>query len=177
MPTNIEIKAQASDWDAQLHKAQALASSREELVQEDIFFNCLQGRLKLRMLGDGKACLIFYRRPDVAGPKASEYEIIPVADSRAMLKVFSSAMGEFCRVYKRRTVFHCGQTRIHFDDVKGLGHFIELEVVLDVSQTQTEGQAIAQDLMAQLGIQSTDLIESAYADLLLALSTRSMTGK
>lgn len=188
MPINIEIKARISDWDAQIRKVKLLASSHEELIQEDVFFNCPQGRLKLRMLGSaadgcgahghavhardravraqgGNDYLVFYRRPDISGPKASEYEMAPIADTGAILHLLSSALGESYRVRKRRMVFHFGQTRIHFDEVEGLGRFIELEVVLKAEQTQAEGQAIAGELMGRLGIEAEDLIEGAYADL------------
>ena len=43
---------------------------------------------------------------------------------------------------------------------------MELEVVLRAEQSPAEGQAIAADLMAQLGIQEQNLIEVAYIDLL-----------
>ena len=59
-----------------------------------------------------------------------------------------------------------GQTRIHLDDVKGLGHFMELEVVLKPGQTDDEGEAIAKNLMQQLGVEGKDLIGAAYIDLL-----------
>jgi predicted adenylyl cyclase CyaB len=59
-----------------------------------------------------------------------------------------------------------GQTRVHLDDVDGLGQFMELEVVLRDGQSDAQGQAIANDLMKKLGIESTDLIEGAYMDLL-----------
>ena len=36
----------------------------------------------------------------------------------------------------------------------------------DQDQTDAEGQAIAEDLMRQLGIQEGDLIETAYMDML-----------
>lgn len=58
-----------------------------------------------------------------------------------------------------------GQTRIHLDDVVGLGKFMELEVVLKPGQTDAQGQAEAELLMAKLGIKETDLIDSAYMDM------------
>ena len=62
-----------------------------------------------------------------------------------------------------------GNTRIHLDQVEGLGPFMELEVVLGPGQSDAEGQAIATELMETLGIAETDLIEVAYIDLLEGL--------
>jgi len=59
-----------------------------------------------------------------------------------------------------------GQTRVHCDEVDGLGHFMELEVVMKENQSAVEGEEIAKDLMSKLGIEETDLIEGAYIDLL-----------
>ena len=61
-----------------------------------------------------------------------------------------------------------GQTRVHCDEVEGLGDFMELEVVLNDNQTTQEGQDIAEDLMAKLGIDKSKLISGAYMDLLEA---------
>jgi adenylate cyclase class IV len=52
--------------------------------------------------------------------------------------------------------------------VKGLGSFVEFEVVLRERQSPQEGHRIALDLMARLGLREEDLIEGAYADLLAA---------
>jgi adenylate cyclase class IV len=43
---------------------------------------------------------------------------------------------------------------------------MELEVVLRDGQGDAEGQAIAQGLMASLGVEKSDLLEGAYMDLL-----------
>jgi predicted adenylyl cyclase CyaB len=69
-------------------------------------------------------------------------------------------------VRKTRYLYLAGQTRIHLDDVEGLGHFMELEVVLRADQSDAEGQAIAEDLMVRLGVRKDDLLEGAYMDLL-----------
>ena len=84
MPENIEIKARARCWDHQRGIASAMADSTEELVQEDIFFACPRGRLKLRVFEDGQAELIAYQRKDAAGPKPSSYEIVTVTDPAAL---------------------------------------------------------------------------------------------
>jgi predicted adenylyl cyclase CyaB len=69
-------------------------------------------------------------------------------------------------VKKNRYLYMVGQTRIHLDEVEGLGHFMELEVVMREGQSDAEGQAIAEDLMRRLGIREDALIEGAYMDLL-----------
>jgi len=59
-----------------------------------------------------------------------------------------------------------GQTRIHIDEVEGLGSFLELEVVLQEGQQPEEGMAIATALMEKLGVKKKDLIAGAYIDLI-----------
>ena len=59
-----------------------------------------------------------------------------------------------------------GQTRVHLDRVEGLGEFVELEVILRPDQDEGEGVAIAQGLMARLGIAEGQLVHVAYIDLM-----------
>lgn len=167
MPENIEIKAKASDWENQLKKAMAFCDGEENLIQEDVFFNCPEGRLKLRILEDGKeSYLVFYRRKDQAGPKSSRYETASVPDPVSMRALLSKALGEGKTVKKRRIVLLAGRTRIHFDEVESLGKFIELEVCLKPGQSPQEGEAVARDLMNRLGIGGSDLLEGAYVEML-----------
>ncbi|MES1263234.1 MAG: class IV adenylate cyclase, partial [Peristeroidobacter soli] len=76
--------------------------------------------------------------------------------------------GQIGRIRKYRTLFLVGRTRVHLDRVEGLGHFLELEVVLAGDEPASEGVREAGELMDRLGIQSTQLIEGAYLDLMLA---------
>jgi adenylate cyclase class IV len=55
---------------------------------------------------------------------------------------------------------------VHLDQVEGLGHFMELEVVLRPDQREDDGPAIAQALMRQLGIPPSALLAGAYIDLI-----------
>jgi adenylate cyclase class IV len=54
------------------------------------------------------------------------------------------------------------------DRVEGLGHFLELEVMLVDDEPAERGVREAGDLMDRLGIHPGQLIEGAYLDLLLA---------
>jgi predicted adenylyl cyclase CyaB len=78
----------------------------------------------------------------------------------------SLALGVRGVVRKKRTLYLVGQTRLHLDEVEGLGEFVELEVVLRHGQSDLEGQQIARELMTRLAIREQDLLEGAYMDML-----------
>lgn len=167
MPANIEIKARIRDLSALQQAAAELSDTPCQVIpQVDTFFNCPTGRLKLRELSPQHAQLVYYHRPDVTGPKLSEYHIFETADPEGLKYILSQAYGIRGVVSKTRHLYLVGQTRIHLDEVEGLGWFVELEVVLAPGQADAEGQAIAGHLMQQLGIQPSDLVDSAYMDLL-----------
>ncbi len=167
MPRNIEIKARVAD-PARMLDAILKVADRGPTVfaQDDTFFACPNGRLKLRTFAEGEGQLIFYRRDDVGGPKLSEFFITATAEPDALRGLLSLAYGVVGRVKKTRTLCFAGATRIHLDDVEGLGHFLELEVVLAPGQSMDYGDAIARDLMAKLSIDASSLMTGAYVDLL-----------
>ena len=167
MPSNIEIKARARSFEEIKSRAEALSDTPVEVIpQEDIFFNTPRGRLKLRLLPGERGQLIYYTRPDREGPKRSDYQLFHTADPENLKRVLELAYGVRGTVRKTRYLYRVGQTRVHLDDVEGLGQFMELEVVLRDGQGDAEGQAIAQSLMASLGVEKSDLLEGAYMDLL-----------
>ena len=166
MPVNVEIKARARAWASQVKAGLALADRIERLAQADTFFNCANGRLKLRQQRGKDNYLVFYRRAQAKGPKASAYTLVAVADAAETKRDLSRLLGVTKRVFKQRLVCHAGRTRIHFDEVRGLGRFIELEVVLKPGEPAAAGRREAAALMRALGIKRADLLAGAYADLL-----------
>jgi adenylate cyclase class IV len=171
MASNIEIKARLSRKQALHLQTEALSRSSlapEILHQTDTFYNVSSGRLKLRELENGCAELIAYERPDHTGPKLSSYVCCPCSDPKSLHEALSRSVGVRGVVEKRRQVIHIGQTRLHLDEVFGLGDFFELEVVLRENQSPEEGEAIALELMAAFGVESESLIDVAYIDLLEA---------
>jgi predicted adenylyl cyclase CyaB len=166
MARNVEIKARIESINSIFPRAAALADEGPvEIIQDDTFFACRNGRLKLRAFSSDKGELIFYRRADQSGPKTCFYVISPTTSPDTLRETLSLAYGQVGRVRKNRTLFLVGRTRIHLDRVEGLGDFLELEVVLADGESVETGEAIARDLMEKLGIQQDKLIERAYVDL------------
>jgi len=167
MARNIEIKAHVESIEALAPRAAAIADEGPiEIIQDDTFFRCDSGRLKLRVFSRQEGELIFYRRANQRGPKESFYLRSPTSAPDTLRESLSQAYGQVGRVQKHRTLFLVGRTRVHLDNVKGLGHFLELEVVLNEGELAEAGIREAQNLMARLGIESSQLVEGAYVDLL-----------
>jgi adenylate cyclase len=167
MPRNIEIKAHIDSIAALEPRVAALARHGPELIeQDDTFFHCPHGRLKLRTFADGRGELIAYDRPDELAPKPSSYSIVPVADPATLRATLARALGEAGRVKKQRLLFLVGRTRMHLDHVDGLGEYLELEVVLRDGEAAASGVDEAYSLLMQLGVQPASLIAGAYIDLL-----------
>ena len=167
MPRNSEIKARLTDPDAAHAAAVRLSGGPPQAIsQRDVFFHVADGRLKLRILGDGTGELIRYHRPNVAGVRTSEYRIARTANPDVLLEILSGVLGVAGEVRKVRSLYVIGQTRVHIDRVDGLGDFLEFEVVLRPEQSEADGTRIAEELLADFGIARAALIGEAYVDLL-----------
>lgn len=167
MSTNIEFKAELADLESAHATARNLSGKGPEILrQTDVFFPCPHGRLKLRTFDDNHGELIFYERVDAPGPRRSNYQIARTADPYTLLEILQHVSAVSGTVEKVRSLYMVGQTRIHIDQVKGLGSFLEIEVVLKEEQSDAEGLHIAETLAKEFGIVENHLIHVAYVDLL-----------
>ncbi|MFK8050691.1 MAG: class IV adenylate cyclase [Halioglobus sp.] len=167
MARNIEIKVKIDAIENCKARAEKLADRGPvEIVQEDLFFACNEGRLKLRIIDGTAAQLIAYRRSDTSGPKLSEYKIYETDQPTVLRDALEMSNGILGSVSKVRILYIVGRTRIHIDSVQGLGEFLELEVVLSDTDTEEEGMAEARILIEKLGVDQDKLVQGAYFDLL-----------
>ncbi|HYD97237.1 MAG TPA: class IV adenylate cyclase [Noviherbaspirillum sp.] len=167
MARNIEIKARVGSVSALAEKLNPMATEAPcTIFQDDTFFTCDNGRLKLRVFAPGSGQLIFYQRQDTQGPKESFYVLSETSSPDSLREALSLAYGVAGRVRKNRLLYLVGRTRVHLDAVEGLGQFMELEVVLKDDETAEAGVQEAELLMQRLGIHPSQLIEGAYVDLL-----------
>jgi predicted adenylyl cyclase CyaB len=75
-----------------------------------------------------------------------------------------------------RTLYRVGQTRVHIDEVEGLGEFLELEVVLKPGQSEQEGKSIVAMLLTDFGIDKQQIVAEAYVDLITRQTALASTG-
>jgi predicted adenylyl cyclase CyaB len=167
MARNVEIKAAVQSTKDFLERVKKLTDSLPEILeQDDTFFNCDNGRLKLRDFLNGTGELLFYNRSNAEGPKTCDYEMVPIEAVDSIRRILNQAYGQSGRVRKHRMVYMVGRTRVHLDQVENLGTFMELEVVLNEGESEAVGQSEARELMAALGIDDSALIDRPYVDLL-----------
>ena len=92
MARNIEIKTRISNMDEMLIRVSGLADHGPiEILQDDTFFLCSNGRLKLRILSEKEGQLIFYKRLDRSGPKESFYIISRTTSPDTLRDVLTTA--------------------------------------------------------------------------------------
>jgi adenylate cyclase class IV len=88
-----------------------------------------------------------------AAPKESFYLRSPTTAPEVLRESLTLAYGRTGHVEKHRTLFLAGRTRIHLDRVSGLGHFLELEVVLEENEPFEAGVREAVNFGKQAGKQ------------------------
>jgi adenylate cyclase, class 2 len=165
MSQNLELKARIASVSDAVRIAHRLKAQRKGIVrQRDIYYKVSRGRLKLRIINNRLAELIFYNRPNKKGRRYSDYVILPVSNVRLANELCTAAFGQKVVVEKERRLFLYKNSRIHFDEVRGLGTFIEFEVL--VMHGKQQAQKLLELLSVEFGIQRTATVAASYSDLL-----------
>jgi predicted adenylyl cyclase CyaB len=173
---NLELKVHSSAGDNQRaiqHLRSVGASEPVTLFQRDTYLNVSSGRLKVREITSpavSSAELIQYSRPDISGMRLSTYRrtTVELDQVRSLIESLNDALGVRVMVEKNRDVLILGTTRIHLDEVHGLGHFIELETVLGGGEDDERRAKVEYDQIVELlGLGSLEPIPGSYSDLML----------
>jgi adenylate cyclase, class 2 len=166
---NLEIKARTQSHEDLKHQLKKLGAQYiETLLQIDTYYPCKEGRLKIREINGEIAELIAYQRPNVASSKISSYTIqqIPISGLKTEKKKLQNQLGVMVVVEKNRELWKYKNTRIHLDNVAGLGKFLELETVANAisdQQMKVEHKKVADFLH----LKNYATCSLSYSDLLL----------
>lgn len=167
---NIEIKAKCDNPE---RIRQLLEDSSAEIKgvdhQVDTYFSVPKGRLKLRQ-GNIENSLIFYNRPNTAGPKRADVSLFrtDTPGGAQLHETLTGALDVLVVVDKQREIYFIDNVKFHIDTVHGLGNFVEIEAIDETGSLGTEKLQQQCDYYIKLfGITNADLIDVSYSDLLL----------
>jgi adenylate cyclase class IV len=162
---NIESKFRCSEHEAIAARALAAGASDEGFLQQrDQFYEVPRGRLKLRTVEGGGSALIAYEREDTPATRASEYARYATHDLTSLADVLERALPRAGVVEKSRHLLILRNTRIHLDEVVGLGRFVELETVIG-TQSDAEAEREHLDVIELLELGDAKRIAVGYVDL------------
>jgi predicted adenylyl cyclase CyaB len=164
--TNLELKARV----ASLNDAAAIAlacGARYEgfLIQRDTYFRVRAGRLKIRETEGAGAELICYLRDDVAGARVSRYTRDRIQNAELLNGILHESLGILTIVDKKRELFLYRNARIHIDNVRGLGSFVEFEIM---EGDPEESETLMQFLCQAFRIREADIVQGSYSDMISA---------
>ena len=164
MSTNLEIKIKLNSFDELEKDLEKInADFIKVLNQKDIYYKFDKGLLKLRIQND-EAELIRYLRDDSGKDRFSDFEYLylPKENSEDFFdKIFTTE----AVVEKKRRLFMYDNTRIHLDEVKKLGKFLELETL--VIKDKQDAIKRFNFLINKLQIDFKNQIRNSYRDLIL----------
>jgi len=139
------------------------------LHQTDTYFKSPSGRLKLREIADAtgqRAELIWYERTDEAKSRKSDYIVTPIAHPAELIASLKASMGLRGQVIKTRHLLLWHNVRIHLDEVKNLGSFVEFEAVITDGESEETGHQRLVDLCKALFVNQSNYQTKSYAELL-----------
>lgn len=169
MHLNFEFKAKASD----IGRLEKILLEHHPLFigedrQTDTYFRVPSGRLKLRE-GRIENALIHYERSNTAGAKESKVLLYQHRPDRSLKQILSRALGVLVVVDKKRKIYFIDNVKFHFDEVKDLGTFVEVEAIDrdgSIGMEKLKQQCNTYSALLQIG--KNDFMAGSYSDLLLA---------
>jgi adenylate cyclase class 2 len=165
---NFEFKARTTDLEkAEMKLLELSPRFIGEDHQRDTYFNTNQGRLKLRE-GNIENALIYYERENTPGAKQSKVLLYNHQPDKSLMEILRNAAGIKIVVDKTRRIYFLENVKFHFDTIRELGTFIEVEAI------SKNGEYSIDHLKEQCGqyaslfdVRQTDFIHLSYSDLLL----------
>lgn len=167
MKRNYEIKCKLSDRKAVERIVNAVKSySHSVEKQTDIYYKADTGRLKLRIINDTEGSLIFYDRGEKTGKRISKYIISKTKDHKELDSILRKQFKILVVVTKKRDIYIRENVRVHIDSVKGLGRFLEIEIIYE---NLSKAKEQMKELVSKFQLNENKFLKGSYSDLLINL--------
>lgn len=165
---NYEFKAKAGDLDKLEQKLLGLNPVfKGEDHQIDTYFNVSSGRLKLRE-GNIENALICYERPDIADAKQADIILYKHSPEKSLKDILAKVHGIKTIVEKTRRIYFIENVKFHFDTVKNLGTYVEVEAIDETGEAGLEKlKELCNKYFLFFGLEKSDLVDKSYSDLIV----------
>lgn len=163
MAFNLELKIKIDsfkEFENILNKNKA--EYKGVIKQKDIYYKFNNGLLKLRIENDTYTLIKYIRNEK--NKRWSNYELLELKGKNPE-KYLNEILIKEVVVEKKRKLYLFNNTRIHLDDVRNLGKFLELETLL-ISDRKDATQRF-NDIKLLLHIENEKEIRKSYKILLL----------
>lgn len=165
MPVNLEIKVPYKNLSKLIQIVEVQGGKKiYSSKQIDVYYKLDKGRLKVRD-SLGEKSIIFYRRVEDGSERWSDFKVIPIQNPAEWIKFFDNFLDRLVVVKKHRTLYHLQNTRIHFDKIKGLGNFVELETKVVNGKAKAKKEFLR--MIELLGLDQEQQILNSYSDIIL----------
>jgi predicted adenylyl cyclase CyaB len=164
---NVEFKARVNEIESYERKLLTLNPEFKGLDhQVDTYFNVNHGRLKLRE-GNIENALIQYNRENLVGSKQSNVILYQHQPDPALKDILTLQFGIKKIVDKKRKIYFVDNVKFHFDEVQGLGTFIEVEAIDNAGDLTPEYLKSQCDYYRDFfELKDEDMMEGSYSDML-----------
>jgi len=168
MARNIEIKVRVDGHERLRAIAAELGARSAGTIHQIDRYYALGGarRQKLREIDGSTFEWIDYDRPEGEGVRSSDYSVVSYAAGECRLNEILREK-PLVVVEKRRELWLLDNVRIHLDEVRGVGTFLELEAVVDQQHDDERCRAGLDRLLDAFGVERAALVRASYSDLLL----------
>lgn len=163
---NVEFKVRVNSLE---HYEEKLLTLHPEFRgtdhQVDTYFVTGKNRLKLRE-GNIENALISYKRANTADTKLSDIVLYKHEPDNALKRILVTHLGIKKIVDKSRRIYFIKNVKFHFDEVKSLGCFVEVEAIgTDNLFTEEALKKQCDHYFNFFGFDKSMLVDVSYSDL------------
>lgn len=179
MQLEIEMKARVANPRLLEKRLQDLGYHHErDYRKEDYYFHSAQ-KQDVRVRLDGQAALVTFKDKRLeAGLEINSEHEFEVSDPQIMIDLLHRlGCSDQVTKIKLGSAWRKGELLLELSEILGLGHFLEIERVINQPDGSPEGREhlahqTRQQILAslrELGLQESDIEERTYTSMLLAL--------
>lgn len=166
-------------WKKIAEKIKSLALFKKEVLKEDLYFGFTvekKASFRLRTIDGQKHEVTIKDKQILQGIEQSKEDSFIVDDKNAFLE-FTKKIGLSILLNKTKhsQIFHQDEIIIELNTVKGLGNFVEIEILCESKKDTQKAKEKIVNLFTTLGFSEKDFEERPYMELLVFDSAQTTT--